>query len=314
MKIQLTEAPEMDLSKLQTPKPKNMGKQGVLDAMESSQEVKYWDKWILEATEEDNLDRTQAWLDTYVTDKLLANSSLSFLQLVYDWIISFKTTDTKKNPLLNQLLYVTNELKYKITYDSLVTINNAYDKGIIGDKDLMGATRLGLFQNMEFWTRSGKDQDEYLGFYQYLGDVDGGGRLLNSTMQEYKELNKNDILTLPVFESTQESTQGNLTSFTPFTYNWWSKHLDKFRDAIVFVGNVQKLTEYKDLKLRPLQQIRDWINVHFGEGSTTNKTKKASNSEVRDLKKIMDNKNLSKDDVKQIYTTVDALKGDLNAV
>lgn len=313
MKIKLVEAPNVDLSQLKTPTPKDMTKPSDTGDIESSEDIKDWDDNLLNANEGNRLTLTQMWLDDTVKNKLLANSSISFLQLVYDWIISFKTTDPKKNPLINQLLYVTNELEYKITYDSLVTLNNAYDSGIIGDKDLMDTTRLGIFQNMEFWTVNGKDQDQYVDFYQYLGDKDGGGKLLRDVMQQYKELNKNDALQLKVFESTQERTVGNLTSQSNYSYAWWSKNLDKFRDAIVFIGNVQNLTEYKDLKLRPLDQIRDWINNQFN-GEAPKPKRGASKSQVNELKKIMANKNLSNDDVKTIYSTVDALKGELNAV
>lgn len=314
MKIQLVEDSNIDLSKLQIPKEKDVTKGAGMSEVESSEDIKDWDDNLLNANESNNLTLTQMWLDDHVTDRLLANSSLSFLQLVYDWIKSFKTTDPNKNPLINQLLYVTNELKYKITYDSLVTLNNAYDQGLITNKDLMDNNRLGIFKNMEFWTRSGNDQDWYLDMYVYLGDKDGGGKLLTDTMQKYKELNKNDILFLNVFESTkEEQATSNLISQTKYKYSYWLDNLDKFRDAVVFVGNVQNITDYKDLQLRPINQIKNWINVQFnGEGPK--QPKNATKSQVKELKKIMNNKNLSNDDVKAIYTTVDALKGNLNAI
>ena len=314
MKITLVEAPDKDLSKLQTPKPKDVTSKDALDSIESSEDIKDWDDNLLNANDKNNLTLTQMWLDDHVKDRLLADSSISFLQLVYDWIVSFKTTDTKKNPLLNQLLYVTNDLKYKISYDSLVTLNNAYDTGVIEDKDLMNNTRLGIFQNLDFWTQAGKDQDDYVDMYQYLGDEDGGGRLLDNFLQEYSELNKKEALQLTVFETTQKRARGNLTAQVPYTLNWWRNNLDKFRDAVIFVGNVTNLKDYKELKLRPLSIIKDWINKQFNNKATIKNKRQVSKSQVNQLKDIMEKKGLTNEDVKQIYTTVDGIKGDLGAI
>lgn len=314
MKITLVEAPDKDLSKLQTPKPKDITNKDALDSIESSEDIKDWDDNLLNANDKNNLTLTQMWLDDHVKDRLLADSSISFLQLVYDWIVSFKTTDTKKNPLLNQLLYVTNDLKYKISYDSLVTLNNAYDTGVIEDKDLMNNTRLGIFQNLDFWAQGGRDQDDYVDMYQYLGDEDGGGRLLDNLLQEYKELNKKEALQLTVFETTQERAKGNLTAQVPYTINWWRDNLDKFRDAIIFVGNVTNLKDYKELKLRPLNIIKDWINKQFNNKSVIKNKRQVSKSQVNQLRDIMDKKGLTNDDVKQIYTVVDEITGDLGAI
>lgn len=310
MKVKLVEAPnDIDLSKLQTPKPKDVTVQD--NNIEGAMDTKAWNEKILNATQENNLDVVQEWLDAKVTNKMLKNSSLSFLQLVYDWIKSFNTTDVNINPLVNQMLYVTNELGIKITYDSLVTINNAYDGGIVNDKNLMGSTRLGIFQNMEFWKKQGREQDEYLKYYVYLGDVDGVGKVLDAKLKEYKA---DKVPQITVFETSSDRMVGNLNEKSPISLNWWRKSLNVFRDAIVFIGNARNIKEYMTLKLRPLDDIQKWISLNLSNASNLPRQKEATKSQVRQLKKTMQDKNLSVDDVKTIYSVVDALKGDVNAV
>lgn len=310
MKVKLVEAPnDIDLSKLQTPKPKDVTVQD--KDIEGTMDTKAWDEKILNATQENNLDVVQEWLDAKVTNKILKNSSLSFLQLVYDWIKSFNTTDVNINPLVNQMLYVTNELGIKITYDSLVTINNAYDGGIINDKDLMGSTRLGIFQNMEFWKKQGREQDEYLKYYVYLGDVDGVGKILDTKIKGYKA---DKVPQITVFETSSDRMVGNLNEKSPISLNWWRKSLNVFRDAIVFIGNARNIKEYTTLKLRSLNDIQKWISLNLSNANNLPRRKEATKSQVRQLKKTMQDKNLSVDDVKAIYSVVDALKGDINAV
>lgn len=280
------------------------------NGLEKPQTLKDWTKYILDAGPSEYLNVVQDWLNTYVEDNRMANSDIPTLKLIHNWITAYKTVEDDRNPFISTLLYITNELKIKPTYDDLVSINNSYADGNLTDKDLSGGTRSPIIKCKDLYGKSGTDQEDYIYYYKLLGSKE-----FMSTLEKLKSnkifsnYNFGDPFFSQVFETGERKVKvqvGNqMYRFekTKLDLDYWLKNPQVFRNAIMFVGdatNKDISNSVEELKLRPLDDIRAYLDKLKKLGTefkSRGKPQQVSRQDLQDLGKLMKDKGLSKSDL-----------------
>lgn len=274
--------------------------------LEKPQTIKDWDKRILDAGPSEYLNVVQDWLNTYVEDNRMANSNMPTLKLIHNWITAYKTVDEDRNPFISTLLYITNALKIKPTYDDLVSINNSYADGNLTDKDLSGGTRSHILLCKDLYGKSGNDQEDYIYYYKLLGSKE-----FMDTLEKLKsnEIFKNDEFGdkffYQVFETGEKKIQNTkqMYRYVGKKLDYWLQNPQVFRNAIIFQGNAENIdsADYvENLKLRPLDDIRAYLDKLKKLGTefkSSGRKQQASKKDLQDLGQLMRDKGLSKSDL-----------------
>lgn len=280
------------------------------NGLEKPQTLKDWTTYILDAGPSEYLNAVQDWLNTYVEDNRMANANIPTLKLIHNWITAYKTVEDDRNPFISTLLYITNELKIKPTYDDLVSINNSYADGNLTDKDLSGGTRSPIIKCKDLYGKSGTDQEDYIYYYKLLGSKE-----FMSTLEKLKSnkifsnYNFGDPFFSQVFETGERKIKVQVDNQlyryekTKLDLDYWLKNPQVFRNAIMFVGdatNKDNSNSVKELKLRPLDDIRAYLDKLKKLGTefkSRGKPQQVSRQDLQDLGKLMRDKGLSKSDL-----------------
>ena len=279
--------------------------------LEKPQTIMDWDKRILDAGPSEYLNVVQDWLNTYVEDNRMANSNMPTLKLIHNWITAYKTVDEDRNPFISTLLYITNALKIKPTYDDLVSINNSYADGNLTDKDLSGGTRSLILQCKDLYGKNGNDQEDYIYYYKLLGSKEFMNTLEKLKSNKiFNNYNFGDPFFSQVFETgferkvkVQVDNQLYRYERTKLDLDYWLQNPQVFRDAIIFEGNAKNIdsADYvENLKLRPLDDIRAYLDKLKKLGTefkSRGKKQQVSKQDLQDLGQLMREKGLSKSDL-----------------
>lgn len=293
-----------------TPNELGVDNESTPSELEKPQTLKDWDKRILDAGPSEYLDVVQDWLNTYVEDNRMANSNIPTLKLIHSWITAYKTVDENRNPFISTLLYITNTLKIKPTYDDLVSINNGYADGNLTDKDLSGGTRVPTLQCKDFYGNSGNDQEDYLYYYKLLGSKEFMNTLEKLKSNKiFNNYNFGDPFFSQVFETGERKVKVQVDNQlyryerTKLDLDYWLQNPQIFRNAIIFEGdalNKDSSTSAEDLKLRPLDEIRAYLDKLKKLGTefkSRGKPQQVSKQDLQDLGQLMRDKGLSKSDL-----------------
>lgn len=280
------------------------------NGLEKPQTLKDWTTYILDAGPSEYLNVVQDWLNTYVEDNRMANSNIPTLKLIHNWITAYKTVEDDRNPFISTLLYITNELKIKPTYDDLVSINNSYADGNLTDKDLSGGTRSPIIKCKDLYGKSGTDQEDYIYYYKLLGSKEFMNTLEKLKSNNiFSNYNFGDPFFSQVFETgerkvkVQVGDQMYRFEKTKLDLDYWLQNPQIFRNAIIFVGdatNKDISNSVENLKLRPLDDIRAYLDKLKKLGTefkSRSKSPQVSKQDLQDLGILMRDKGLSKKDL-----------------
>lgn len=280
------------------------------NGLEKPKTLKDWTTYILDAGPSEYLNAVQDWLNTYVEDNRMANSNIPTLKLIHNWITAYKTVEDDRNPFISTLLYITNELKIKPTYDDLVSINNSYADGNLTDKDLSDGTRSPIIQCKDLYGKSGTDQEDYIYYYKLLGSKEFMNTLEKLKSNKiFSNYNFGDPFFSKVFETGERKIKVQVDNQlyryekTKLDLDYWLKNPKVFRNAIMFVGdatNKDISNSVEELKLRPIDDIRvylDKLKKLGTEFKSRGKPQQVSRQDLQDLGKLMRDKGLSKSDL-----------------
>lgn len=157
--------------------------------------TKKWDDALKDfGTSEEYNDVVKTWTEEKLKGTNFSDESIDVIK---DWIFSFRTFDENKNPFLSYLITIVDN-GIKPTEDSLITVNNAYASEVLHNEDLKKASLNPVLKDKNFYNSDRDSQEYYLEIYDFLNDKSNVSKIqdaFKNTLQIAKNrfLGKNSI-------------------------------------------------------------------------------------------------------------------------
>lgn len=199
------------------------------------------------------------------------------VNLVTSWVNAFdRNIDYTHNPFISYLEFC-NERGLDLTYDSLVTVNNKYNEGVLTNQDLYADNVPLIMRNNNFYDETTyKQQEDLIDWWVYLKDKNNVDKLLKSVGDDE-----------------------NIFSSYAYPKKYILSRDGLFRN-LLFYNKPKPRDEDNLRKYDDIVKIIDILNAYNSQNKSS--VKNMSRDEMRDVEDLIREKGLSLKDLRAIAT------------